>query len=160
MSYIGTDVIDEIDVDVWNGCLHVKEQDLRLNATYYFTRTCTIAGVTLITCHTISRVTAILYLHYATRKKYMFKLNFVNFTSCLLVKIKMDSSNDFNRSCLFYYGKFEINFSRGSTHENFYLQYLAGGQLVKMNSKFSHFVFACRVLHAAVATCYSEQLLH
>lgn len=38
MSYMGTGMIDDIDVDIWNGCIYNKENDLTINATYYFTR--------------------------------------------------------------------------------------------------------------------------
>ena len=37
MIYMGTGTIDDIDVDIWNGCIYNKENDLTMNATYYFT---------------------------------------------------------------------------------------------------------------------------
>jgi len=37
MAYMGTDTIDDVDVDKWNGCLYIKEHDTTYNATYWFT---------------------------------------------------------------------------------------------------------------------------
>ena len=38
MAYKGTTTIDDIDVDIWNGCLYIGASDTTINATYYFTR--------------------------------------------------------------------------------------------------------------------------
>ena len=37
MAYQGTDTIDDIDVDVWNGCMYSADTKMTMNATYYFT---------------------------------------------------------------------------------------------------------------------------
>ncbi|KAF6019398.1 hypothetical protein EB796_022288 [Bugula neritina] len=36
MDYLGNDTINDVDVDVWNGCIYIKNTDMTLNATYYF----------------------------------------------------------------------------------------------------------------------------
>lgn len=37
MIYEGKSDIDDIDVDVWNGCLYMKDTGMTYNATYSFT---------------------------------------------------------------------------------------------------------------------------
>lgn len=40
MSYKGVETIDDVDMDVFNGCLYVTDTDMTINATYYFTCKC------------------------------------------------------------------------------------------------------------------------
>jgi len=40
MDYLGNDTINDVDVDVWNGCIYIKNTDMTLNATYYFSGLC------------------------------------------------------------------------------------------------------------------------